>query len=255
MAESLSKEFSAQASVQPSNGMTETGRNSTGSPPGHSAYPNLNFGPSISSTPGAYTQGYPQTQNSASPRDIAYGKPISGPPQQQQMNTLTPAPYLPQQSQQQYPPQQHAQYPPQQYAPSYQYQPQSPSTVYAPPGTQPVVSPPPYQQQYQPQQYQPQQYLPTQPQPTADLHSRALRLVEMGFPYDQCMQALSANGGNEEAALNSLLSSSASSGATSSPPVSTTAPTRLSATSAPQKPPKAGAGTGAGLYGNPWGRN
>ena len=40
------------------------------------------------------------------------------------------------------------------------------------------------------------------------MHNKALRLCEMGFSYDQYLEMLKVNDGDEMNALNSLLSSS-----------------------------------------------
>jgi hypothetical protein len=82
-----------------------------------------------------------------------------------------------------------------------------------------------------------------------------MRLCEMGFPSDQVHNALVANGGNEEAALNALLSG----------PV---APSPAAGAPGAGVPPPGGAGgtpgTGAppdkapkpsGLFGRMWGSN
>lgn len=45
-----------------------------------------------------------------------------------------------------------------------------------------------------------------------DLHDKALRLAEMGFSYDKCVDMLKVNNGDEVNALNSLLSAGSSGG-------------------------------------------
>ena len=81
-----------------------------------------------------------------------------------------------------------------------------------------------------------------------------MRLTEMGFPIDQVNAALLANGGNEEAALNSLLAGPApvtadgsvsANGAVDSAGTSTPA---VATGEAPTKPPKP-----SGLFGRMWG--
>jgi len=70
-----------------------------------------------------------------------------------------------------------------------------------------------------------------------DFHFKAIRLGEMGFSYDMCMNALNASGGDENVAANELLTGANSAAAT---PV--VAPTQTSS-----KP--------SGLFGKVWGRN
>lgn len=80
-----------------------------------------------------------------------------------------------------------------------------------------------------------------------------MRLCEMGFPSDQVTAALQANGGNEEAALNSLLAGPV--------PVGGAAPVGAPAGAAGDPAAAAGVGAGApekpvkpsGLFGRMWG--
>lgn len=69
-----------------------------------------------------------------------------------------------------------------------------------------------------------------------------MRLCEMGFPMAQCAAALTANNGDQEAALNALLSGTVP----LPPPAAAAAP--AAGAPAPEKPTKP-----SGLFGKMWG--
>ncbi len=90
------------------------------------------------------------------------------------------------------------------------------------------------------------------------LFLQTVRLCEMGFPQDQVVAALNANGGNEEAALNALLSGPVSalagvSGAAGGPAAGPLgASGAVDGSAAPGEPPGKPAKP-SGLFGRMWG--
>ncbi len=82
-----------------------------------------------------------------------------------------------------------------------------------------------------------------------------MRLCEMGFPRDHVAAALQANGGNEDAALNSLLAGPVNNPGGAAPAAAAAGGVAgaaggvdAAATGAPEKPAKP-----SGLFGRMWG--